>query len=184
MSNATQRLNETLIMHNQMANSPADDQDVFYANLQGFLALARSVTWIMEKECNEVAGFKEWYAVKVEEMRNDVDMRFFVDMRNESLKENSVGKITATIKFLNEMRLKPQEIMSVPAIKVTSNGFRLDKNNSIVTIDGTPRPEIKFTINVDYNFTERPDISAKKLCLEHFDKLKKLVKEYDEKFFP
>ncbi len=184
MSNATQRLNETKIMHNQMANSLATHQDVFYANLQGFLALARSVTWMMEKECDEVAGFKEWYAIKQDEMRANVDMRFLLKMRNVSLKEHSVGTATAYIKFPDGgMKLPAQAKMSVPGIKVTKDGFRLDESNNVVTIDGKPRPDIKFTVNLDYNFKERPDISAIKLCLEHFDKLKKIVKEYDEKFF-
>jgi len=182
MSNATIRLKETMHMYNQMITSPVNNQEIFFANLQSFLALARSVTQVMQKECNKITGFKEWYSIKQERMKNDPDMRFLLEMRNKSLKEKSVGNITINFNLPEKITLKPKEKMLFPAVRYTGEGFVLDEKKNVVVINDIPRPDIKFETTMNYQFTEKPNTDAKILCLEHFKKLSKLVEEYDEKF--
>lgn len=47
----------------------------------------RSITNIIQNLRNKVDGFDDWYNVKVDEMRNDALLRFFYQLRTETLKE-------------------------------------------------------------------------------------------------
>ena len=166
-----------------MNKSPKEKPNLFIANLNSFISLARSITLVMQKEFHDVPGFAEWYNIKQDEMKNDKDMKFFVVLRNESLKEKSVGKIFYKITLLQDVTLKPGEVITGPALKQNNEGtLTLDENNKYLTINNIPRPEIKYDYSVNYLFTQRPDIPAKTLCLTHYKKLEKLVTECNKKF--
>ena len=162
MNDTTQRTIELMHIYNQMIKTPFDQQNTFLANLNSFLALARSMTNVMQKEFSHVSGFDEWYSTKQEEMKKDADMKFFKKMRNKSLKEKSVGRVTVELKLLDDVTLKPGEELLGPALKCTNEGtLVLDKDNSVFKINGTPRPDIKFEFIVNYYFVEKPNVSAK-----------------------
>lgn len=183
MSATIQRLTEVMHMYNQMNKSPKEKPNLFIANLNSFITLARSVTFVMQKEFHNVSEFAEWYAIKQEEMKNDEDMKFFVELRNESLKEKSVGKIVYKITLLQDVTLKPGEDLTGPVLKQNNEGtLTLDENNKYFKINNIPRPEIKYDYSVNYSFKQRPGIHAKTLCLTHYKKLEKLVTECNEKF--
>ena len=59
-------------------------------NLNAFLSAARSVTFLLQKEMAHVPGFREWLAVKQDELRADAAARFFLLLRNFSQKEGRV----------------------------------------------------------------------------------------------
>lgn len=183
MSTTTDRLNEVVHMYNQMKNIPIDKPGLFRTNLNSFVTLARSVTNVMQKEFKDVPGFAEWYATKQEEMRKDEDMKLFIELRNESLKEKSVGEIFYKVTLLQDVTLKPGEDLSGPTLKQNDDGtLRVDENNKYLTIKGVPQPDIKYEYSVNYRFKQRPGIDAKSLCLAHYKKLEKLVTECNEKF--
>jgi len=183
MSATIQRLIEVMHMYNQMNKSPKEKPNLFIANLNSFISLARSVTLVMQKEFHDVPEFAEWYAIKQEEMKNDDDMKFFVELRNESLKEKSVGKIFYKVELLEDIKVPANETLTWPAFKPNNDGtLALDEDNKFFKINGVPRPEIKYDYSVNYSFKQRPDIPAKTLCLTHYKKLKKLVIECNEKF--
>ena len=183
MGATIQRLIEVMHMYNQMNKSPKEKPNLFIANLNAFISLARSITFVMQKEFHDIPGFAEWYAIKQDEMKNDKDMKFFVDLRNESLKEKSVGQISYKITLLQDVTLKPGEDLIGPALKQNNEGtLMLDENNKYFIINNIPRPEIKYDYSVNYLFTQRPDIPAKTLCLTHYKKLEKLVTECNQKF--
>src|SRR5438445_12753895 len=58
------------------------DNDVFKYYLSAFLSAARSVTFALQAELGDRAGFRDWYAGVQERMRNDARMRFFVEKRD------------------------------------------------------------------------------------------------------
>jgi len=182
--NATiQRLIEVMHMYNQMNKSPKEKPNLFIANLNSFISLARSVTLVMQKEFHDVPKFAEWYAIKQEEMKNDEDMKFFVELRNESLKEESVGKIVYKVELLEDITVPANETLTWPAFKQNNEGtLALDEDNKFFKINGVPKPEIKYDYSVNYSFKQRPNIPSKTLCLNHYKKLEKLVTECNEKF--
>jgi len=183
MNTTIQRLIEVMHMYNQMNKSPKEKPELFIANLNSFISLARSITNIMQKEFHNVPEFDEWYAIKQEEMRNDKDMKFFVELRNESLKEKSVGKIVYKVELLEDITFPSNETLTWPAFKPNNNGtLVLDEDNKFFKINGVPRPEIKYDYSINYSFKQRPNIPVKTLCLAHYKKLEKLVTECSEKF--
>ena len=65
--------------------------DYFKYELNAFLSASRNVTWLLQKEMNEVAGFNDWWENRQKEMGEDPAMVFFKDMRNFSQKEGQVS---------------------------------------------------------------------------------------------
>jgi hypothetical protein len=51
-----------LKMH-KLLSLAAHDYSVFMANLDAFVADARSVTYIMQNEFDSIIGFEEWYSI-------------------------------------------------------------------------------------------------------------------------
>ena len=75
-------------------------RDAFKYNLSAFLSASRSVTLFMQKEYDKVSGFKEWYAKKQDEMKNDPFMKLLVDKRDLTIHQRQVefkGKISVVI---------------------------------------------------------------------------------------
>jgi len=183
MNSTIQRLIQLMHMYNQMNQIPFEKPNVFLAYLNSFIALARSLTLVMQKEFHSVAGFDEWYKTKQNEMQKDEDMKFFLDLRNESLHEKSVGKTFYKLTLLDTYTLKSNETCTWPALKPTNEGtLALDENDKFLKINGVPKPEIRFQYDVDYFFSERPNISAKTLCRTHYEKLNSLITECIREF--
>lgn len=63
----------------------------FGFELNAFLSVARSVTFLIQKEMSKVSGFAEWWEARRAEMRADEAMRFFLELRNYSQKEGRVA---------------------------------------------------------------------------------------------
>ena len=183
MTATIQRLVELMHMYNQMIKTPFEKPNVFLANLNSFIALARSLTLVMQNEFHSVPGFDEWYDIKQNEMKTDEDMKFFLNLRNESLHEKSVGKTFYKLTLLDTYTLKSNETCTWPALKTTNEGtLILDEKNKFLKINGIPRPDIRFEYTVDYFFVDRPNISARTLCLTHFQTLDVLTTECNKKF--
>ncbi|MBK7855461.1 MAG: hypothetical protein IPJ79_11660 [Bacteroidetes bacterium] len=77
------RLNELEIMLNNMSNSPGQMR----ATISRIAVEGRSLTNILQNLRGKVENFDEWYQPKVEEMRNDTLLRFFYQLRTETLKK-------------------------------------------------------------------------------------------------
>ena len=54
------KLNEAKYFLKSM-NDNTPEREAFKYNLSAFLAAARSVTFIMQKEFDSIKGFKDWY---------------------------------------------------------------------------------------------------------------------------
>lgn len=70
VSNTRDKLLEAKYFFNCM-NKVIQDSEKFKHNLSAFISAFRSVTLFMQTEFSKIEGFKEWYAKKQEEMRND-----------------------------------------------------------------------------------------------------------------
>jgi hypothetical protein len=89
VSDTQEKLLEAEYFLKQMKEVRAD-RAAFKYNLSAFLSAARSVTFYMQKEFARVLGFDEWYKAEQEKMQRDPGMRFFVEARNLTLKQQHV----------------------------------------------------------------------------------------------
>ena len=63
-------------------NTPA-----FKAAFTSFLSSARAITYALQKEGTPITGFRDWYTVKQEEMKNDPLLRFIHTARTNDFHE-------------------------------------------------------------------------------------------------
>lgn len=68
-----------------------NDAETQMAGLRNVATFGRAVTFALQNLRKKVDGFEEWYAPKVEEMKNDEVMRFFVGLRNDVEKKGELG---------------------------------------------------------------------------------------------
>ncbi|MGB6008122.1 hypothetical protein [Castellaniella sp.] len=67
--------------------------DIVSYHLNAFLAAARSVTFILQKEMSRVQGFDSWWSDRQQELSRDSAARFFLKLRNFSQKEGRVSLV-------------------------------------------------------------------------------------------
>jgi len=89
MTNTRDKLEEAGYFLERMKETQAEP-DHFRYNLSAFLAAARSVTWVMKNEFNAAEGFNCWYCKCKAEWKNDTEMEFFRQIRNDNIHENPV----------------------------------------------------------------------------------------------
>lgn len=65
----------------------------FGYNLNAFLAAARSVTFLLQKEYSKIDGFAEWWALEQTTLAADPAARFFLELRNYSQKEGRISLV-------------------------------------------------------------------------------------------
>jgi hypothetical protein len=66
----------------------------FQFELNAFLSAARSVSFVLQKAMTSVPGFDQWYGQQQQRMKEDAEMRFFLDLRNISQKQGPVSYIS------------------------------------------------------------------------------------------
>jgi hypothetical protein len=73
------------------------DSTNFGYELNAFLAAARSVTFLLQKEMSRVEGFQIWWKTEQEMLRRDESARFFLGLRNYSQKEGRVSVVGSRV---------------------------------------------------------------------------------------
>ncbi len=74
-----------------------NDRDRFGYELNAFLAAARSVTFLLQKEMARVPGFADWWDVQRHHLSNDPAATFFLKLRNLSQKEGRVSLVGGSL---------------------------------------------------------------------------------------
>ncbi|MGB6532573.1 MAG: hypothetical protein WBF33_31115 [Candidatus Nitrosopolaris sp.] len=167
----------------EQAKQNSNVYHIFIANLDAFVTEARSVTYIMQSEFNSINGFKEWYIIKQEEMKNDSDFDFFNNLRVDTTHVrpfNAVSKYTTS--FPEGMTISAGKTVDVPLGKMDDRGNLVIDNKSPVSINGKPATNIKRSTTRKYLFTDRPNEDVVTLCETYFQKLQELVTECHDKF--
>ena len=167
----------------QQAKQNINNYPVFIANIDAFVTDARSVTLIMQKEFNSIDGFKEWYKVKQEEMKNDSDFQLFNILRVDTthLRPFNTPSRYATL-FPEGMTISAASNTVIPLGKVDDKGNLVIDNKSPITINGKPVTNIKRSTTWKYFFTDRPNEDAITICERYFQNLKELVTECHDTF--
>ena len=78
--------------------------DVISYHLNAFLAAARSVTFILQKEMSRIQGFESWWSERQQELSRDNAARFFLKLRNFSQKEGRVSLVGTRVSKLGGSR--------------------------------------------------------------------------------
>ncbi|GEM_PF-2728791 len=163
------RLNEASFFLSKMSEG-ADDWDVFRFNLSAFLAAARNVTWIMQKQYADFDGFKEWLIAKQIAMNENPLMKYFKEQRNQITKQRSITSSFPVSVHLDEN--DPSKVCSIFFIDGTggtSQPLRLD----LVPMD---KP------GSVYYFNDYPKKDVLSLCKDYLREVEKIVVDWEAKF--
>ncbi len=186
MTNTRDKLNEAIFCLNLMKaivdglNATTEQgRDEFRYALNLFLSSARSVTWIMKAEFDKVPGFENWYAGEEAQMRNDETMKFLLNQRNISLKQQPIqphGNTKAT--FTEHLTVSDSWSVIVTYADGTQEKFETQPEPPPL-----PKPtEVK--IEQSWYFSDLPEGNNEvvTICEEHIMKLEQLVNECEQKF--
>jgi hypothetical protein len=69
----------------------------FGYDLNAFLAAARSVTFLLQKEYSKIDGFGAWWAREQAALSGDPAARFFLELRNYSQKEGKISLVGTAV---------------------------------------------------------------------------------------
>jgi hypothetical protein len=153
------------------------DRDAFKYNLSAFLAAARSVTLIMQREFDKVSGFKEWYAEKQAKMQSDETMRLLNDKRVMTIHQRPV-RPNAHINVSASEHITLSDSISIVVTRADGTVERMES-------EPTPPPEpakTEGTTEWRWYFDELPEKDVVTVCEEHIAKLETLVKKCESRF--
>lgn len=153
------------------------DRDAFKYNLSAFLAAARSVTLIMEKEFDKVPGFKEWYGEEQAEMRSDKAMRLLNAKRVMTIHQQPVRPHAHVNIGISEHILLSDSV----SVVVTHADGTIDRSESEPPAPSVPT-ETEGTMKWRWYFDELPEKDIVSVCEEHIAKLETLVTECESRF--
>lgn len=88
--------------------------------LNAFLSALRSVTWVLQKEAHDLAGFADWYEKRQQEMKADPTLKKVVELRNVAEK---LGSAIPEISLSVMVRRRKEGGLEVGALM---EGFRID----------------------------------------------------------
>lgn len=175
------KLDEAKFFYEQM-KSNLQDRAKFLYFLDAFLSAARAVTFVFQKARGKVDEFIiKWYDNKVYEWKNDKVMRFFIEIRNISVKEHAPKmQTTAAADFTISLTIGESLI-----IKKISPGGKVEER-TVSPIEKDQKPSNQQTSSttriVNYSFHELPkgfdeDPDVMRLCAKYLDILEEFVAE-------
>ena len=89
MSEASSTLETARFLLDKMVETRGDLQSLKHY-LNSFLSIARSVTWVLQKEFSSKTDFDAWYNAKIKSIDPENDFTLFKELRNTSIKERSI----------------------------------------------------------------------------------------------
>lgn len=174
LSNRTRfRLEETRFFLGKM-ESNLQNRIEFRFYLDAFLASARSIFHVFEKEFHDNKLLMDWYKGKATGMKKNKILKFFIELRNISLKEHTPDTRTrASVTWGVDVILSKEDVKRV----IDSDG----KEHYVTP----PLPlEVKDKKVIGYaflhnikSFDENPDVMS--LCTKYLGKLDRFVSEME-----
>ncbi|MBI4430962.1 MAG: hypothetical protein HY587_04550 [Candidatus Omnitrophica bacterium] len=160
------KLNEARYFLNTMIEK-ANDWDAFRFNLDSFLSVARSVTWIMAKHYAHFDGFQEWLKPKQVEMSRNPLMKYFTEQRNQTVKQRTItSSLPVTVR---EEGKDPVSIYFIDGTGGTSQPLSLNL---------APREK---TGSI-YYFSDFPEKDVVSLCRDYLLEVEKVVEDWESRF--
>lgn len=153
--------------------------------LLAFLSIARSITLVFQKEIGDNSSLQSWYLKRTDEWKKDKIMRFFIFLRNTSVKEHLPNmKMTAVVSFAVDAVLVDKVHVEKISPNETSEKGELSPQEPIVPINQKEQASTKPTI-IGYSFLEIPEefnesSDVMYLCKKYFDELETFVTEVEK----
>lgn len=145
-------------------DSSQEHMQLFLTFLDAFVQMARTVTFVLQKEGKDIRGFKEWYTQKQTEMKDNKVFEFFKNARNITAKE---GIIDHRIALKIEIRGIPPGFKGrAVTLKYTGDTFDL--------VPGQSLPDVGTKIAY---FFPRWDQDIVTICRQYVEQLTAIVEE-------
>lgn len=176
MTNTEEKLLEAKYFLERMTEKQSD-RDAFKYNLSAFLAAARSVTLIMQKEFDKAPGFEKWYSEKQAKMKSDEVMSLLNKKRVMTIHQQPVRPRAHVNVGISEQLVIGESV----SIVVTHADGTIERSESEPTPPSRPA-ETKVTTEWRWYFEELPERDAITLCQEQIVKLETLVTECESQF--
>lgn len=139
------KLKETEYFFEELKRNVEDDR-IFSFSLSGFVTSARSVTFLMQKEFQDIARFEDEYTKKQRLRRSDQNFKFFNELRVASVHT----KALLPNKKVKEVIIKPKipitdsvSVRVIPAGKVYEEYSGKDGNQDTRSISLSSRKALK-----------------------------------------
>lgn len=177
LSHARDKLNEAKYFLDRLSDLRAE-RDPFRYNLSAFLASARSVTWMMQKEYSTVDGFREWYEQKQAIMHADTEMKFLDDQRDKTVHMETLHpRAHVSLSIHDAVRITD----SVTIVLTHADGSREVRESPPSPPPPVEKPE---PAEVDWRwyFERFPERDIVHLCREYWQKLEAIVVECEALF--
>lgn len=181
---AKEKLEEASYFLLQMKRYYTDRKEFIY-NMNAFLNSARNVTFSLRTEFAGNLHFETWYSKKQKEMSKDKLMRYFVDMRNISLKEKT-PEHSLSLKVVYVIPLE-REVIGHVERKISGDERDSDSRLILPTYDETgmhSKPKIiepTYSLVTFWEFEKSPEGYQGKdilgLCVTYYHKLERLIAE-------
>src|SRR3989338_6957218 len=168
----------------------SNNSEEFEINFAAFVNSARNVTFVLQKEFTKDSDFNNWYTQKQTEMKNDELCKFFLELRNNIIKEGINGIVgfsftNQPFNTTNDLEQKPKNAKN---ITIDGKGFFWNINVGTKYEDKIPaKHNGKLTTIIKLNNQPKQhlgkDISKKntvEISESYFDYLKKLVDDFVE----
>ncbi len=172
---AEEKLEASMFFLGKMRESNLDrKQFIFY--LDAFLSTSRSITFVLQKEFWHNPKFKCWYCKKQDEMKADKDMKYFADMRDVSIHEQSPETQTViTVSSIEPLTISD----SLSYVLTREDGTKQYSNPQQPTNQPqtAPNPATQSSTMHFYFFVGRNDNDVVTLCENYIDKLFRLILE-------
>lgn len=183
MSNTREKLREAeYFLERVRENQP--DREAFKYTLSAFLSAARSVTFFMQKEFKRTLGFEAWYEIEQDKMKSDPVMKFFLDARNVTLKQEHVPT-RAQVAVGMSVEISSSVSLSIQVVRADGTK-EVVRSEPASPTGGTKAAETEATVEWRWYFEDPPRGVVEKdvvtLCEEHVAKLDTLIAECESKF--
>jgi hypothetical protein len=155
------------------------EHDAFKYNLSAFLAAARSVTFIMQKEFDKVLGFKEWYADKQAKMQGDRTMKLLNNKRMMTIHQQPV-RPHANVNVSVTLNI-PVPSIGYSVEVIGADGAVIERRDSKPEPPPAPAKTEKRT-EWQWYFDELSGKDVVTVCKGHIGKLEALVGECESRF--
>ena len=182
---AKEKLEEALYFLLQMKQYYVQRKEFIY-NMNAFLNSARNVTFALQKEFSHDPHFKAWYSKKRKEMKENKLMKYFIEMRNVSVKE-ATPKHSLSLKVAYVIPDERKEAIGYVERRISGDERDSDSILVLPTRDKTgmrTKPKLvepTYSLVTFWEFEEAPEGYEGKdilgLCITYYHKLKQLVAE-------
>lgn len=178
MSYTRDKLLESKYFLERMTETQSN-RDTFKYNLSAFLAAARSVTAVMQKEFDKISGFKGWYKEIQAKLQCDDTTRLLKNKRDITIHRQPV-RLHAHVNVSITERVALSDSMS---IVITRTDGTVERRESEPTPPPMPtKTETKTESEWQWYFDELPEKDAVTICKEHIAKLDIIVEECESRF--